>query len=143
MTLPRAAIIGAGFMGGAHTEALRRSGIEVNGILGCRPGGKPLRRQRLGLPRAYASFEEVCQDPGVDIVHLCTPNYLHYDQARAAMLAGKHVLCEKPLAMDAAESAELVALARECRRVGAVNYNLRYYPLCQEGPRPGAIRRDR
>ena len=132
MTLPRAAIIGAGFMGGAHTEALRRSGIEINGILGMDLAESRSSQQRLGLPRAYASFEEVCQDPGVDIVHLCTPNYLHYEQARAAILAGKHVLCEKPLAMDTAQSAELVALARENRRVGAVNYNLRYYPLCQE-----------
>lgn len=128
----RAAIVGAGFMGGAHTEALRRNGIEINGILGLDLAESQSAAKRLDLPRAYTSFDEVCRDAGVDVIHLCTPNYLHRDQARGALLAGKHVLCEKPLAMDAAEGAELVTLARERRLVGAVNYNLRYYPLCQE-----------
>jgi predicted dehydrogenase len=119
-------------MGGAHTEALRRSGIEINGILGIDLAESRSAAKRLGLPRAYASLEEVFQDPNVDIVHLCTPNHMHAEQARQAILAGKHVLCEKPLGMTAAQGAELVALARQQRRVGAVNHNLRYYPLCQE-----------
>jgi predicted dehydrogenase len=128
----RAAIVGAGFMGGAHTEALRRSGIEIIGILGCDLAESRSAAERLRLPRAYTSFDEVCADPGVNVVHLCTPNYLHHEQARDALLAGKHVLCEKPLAMNPKEGIELVKLAHERRLVGAVNYNLRYYPLCQE-----------
>lgn len=132
MTQPRAAIVGAGFMGGAHTEALRRIGVEIRGILGMDQVESQSAARRLGLPRAYQSFDEVCEDKSVDVVHLCTPNYLHHIQAQDALLAGKHVLCEKPLAMDAMEGAELVELARERRLVGAVNYNLRYYPLCQE-----------
>ncbi len=127
-----AAIAGAGFMGAAHVEALRRLGIEVTGILGVdlqegeRVGGK------LGLPRVYATFDDICVDPLVDVVHLCTPNYLHHPMAKAALLAGKHVICEKPLANSALEAEELVALAQSQGRIGAVNYNLRYYPLCQE-----------
>jgi predicted dehydrogenase len=68
----------------------------------------------------------------VDVVHLCTPNYLHFPMAKAALEAGKHVLCEKPLATSAAEAAGLAKLARQKGRVGAVNYNLRFFPLCQE-----------
>jgi predicted dehydrogenase len=128
----RTAIVGAGFMGGAHTEALRRIGVEIRGILGMDQAESQSAARRLGLPRAYESFDDVCQDESVDVVHLCTPNYLHHIQAQDALLAGKHVLCEKPLAMDAMEGAELVELARERRLAGAVNYNLRYYPLCQE-----------
>ena len=127
-----AAIVGAGFMGTAHTESLRRVGVEVSGILGEKPEESHSAAERLLLSRAYGSFEEVCADPDVDSVHLCTPNYLHHPMAKAAMLAGKHVLCEKPLAMSSAEAADLVKLAREKRLAGAVNYNLRYYPLCQE-----------
>ncbi len=126
------AIVGTGFMGTAHTESLRRIGVEVSGILGATPDKSQAAAGKLSLSRAYGSFEEICADPDVDSVHLCTPNYLHYPMARTAMLAGKHVLCEKPLAMSSAEAADMVSLAREKRLAGAVNYNLRYYPLCQE-----------
>jgi len=127
-----AAIVGAGFMGGAHVESLRRIGVEITGILGIDDQESQSQADRLGLPKAYRSFEEVCADPQVDSIHLCTPNYLHHSEARQAMECGKHVLCEKPLAMNAAEGAGLVDLAIETGKVGAVNYNLRFYPLCQE-----------
>jgi predicted dehydrogenase len=65
-------------------------------------------------------------------VHICTPNHLHFHQASTLLRAGKHVLCEKPLAMDSRESGMLATLARETGRVGGVAYNLRYYALCQE-----------
>ncbi len=128
----RAAIAGAGFMGTAHTEALRRNGVYIKGIAGADPEEACDAAERLGLPCAYRSFEDMVIDPDVDIIHLCTPNFLHYSQAKAALQAGKHVLVEKPLAMDSQEARELVAIARETGRVGALNYNLRYYPLCQE-----------
>jgi predicted dehydrogenase len=127
-----AAIAGAGFMGTTHTEALRRNGVHINGIAGADPEEACDAAERLGLPCAYRSFEDMVADPDVNIIHLCTPNFLHFSQARAALEAGKHVLVEKPLAMNAQEAAELVKIARETGKVGAVNYNLRYYPLCQE-----------
>ena len=127
-----AAVIGLGFVGRAHLEALRRLGIPVLGMLGSsRERGEEVRAS-LGLERAYASLEELAADPAVTVVHICTPNYVHFEQASRLLRAGKHVLCEKPLAMDSRESEMLVKLERECRRVGAVAYNLRYYPLCQE-----------
>jgi len=126
------AVIGLGFVGRAHVEALRRLAIPVRGALGSSGETTAAACKALSLDRAYASLDELAADAAVDVVHLCTPNYLHFDQASRLMRAGKHVLCEKPLTMDSAESELLVALARETGKVGGVAYNLRYYPLCQE-----------
>jgi predicted dehydrogenase len=101
-------------------------------VLGSSPARTGEARQLLKLPKGYASLGELAADRTVDVVHICTPNHLHFEQAGTLLRAGKHVLCEKPLAMDAKQSAALIALAEEQSRVGAVAYNLRYYPLCQE-----------
>lgn len=127
-----AAIVGLGFVGKAHLEGLRRLGISVQGILGSSPERSKEASKSMGLPRAYTALEELAADPSVHVVHLCTPNYLHFQEASQLLRAGKHVLCEKPLALDPRESATLVSLLKETGRVGAVAYNLRYYPLCQE-----------
>jgi predicted dehydrogenase len=132
MKTPRAAVIGAGFVGRAHIESLRRQGIPVLGVLGSSPDRAAESAKSLRLERPYRSIEELAADPDVDVVHVCTPNYLHAKETSALLKAGKHVMCEKPLAMNARESAELVELARRERRVGGVSYNLRYYPLCQQ-----------
>jgi predicted dehydrogenase len=125
----RAAIVGTGFMGRTHTEGLRRLGIDIVGIRGS-SGEKSQRiADEWGLPKGYADYPELLADDDVDVVHITTPNYLHYEQARAALEAGKHVLCEKPLAMNSEETGELVTLAEETGLVAAVNYNLRFYPL--------------
>ena len=128
----KAAIIGCGFMGGTHTESLRRLGIQVTGLCGIDPDESRNAARRWNLGAAYSAYEDALADPSVDVIHLCTPNYLHYPMALAALRAGKHVLCEKPLAKNSAEAAELVKLEKETGRVGAVNYNLRFYPLNQE-----------
>jgi predicted dehydrogenase len=128
----RAAIIGLGFVGRAHLEALRRQGIRVQGILGSSPPRTAEVCNRLGLERGYSSLDELVNDPAVDIVHICTPNHLHFEQATAVLSAGKHVMCEKPLAMDTRECAILVDLAEDQGCIGGVAYNLRFYPLCQE-----------
>src|SRR5258708_1970461 len=132
MNQSTAAIIGLGFVGKAHLEALRRLGIPVRGILGGSPDRTRDAARELGIERAYASLDELAKDSSVTAVHVCSPNYVHFDQAKAAMEAGKHVMCEKPLAMNTSESGALIELARKLNRVGAVTYNLRYYPLCQE-----------
>jgi len=126
------AVIGLGFVGKAHVEALRRLGIPVRGALGSSGETTTAACKALNLDHAYSSLDELAADPAVHVVHLCTPNYLHFDQASRLLRAGKHVLCEKPLTMDSAESELLVALIRETQKVGGVAYNLRYYPLCQE-----------
>ncbi len=127
-----AAIIGLGFVGKAHLEALRRLGIPVRGILGSSPERTKEAVRELKLERGYTSIDELVSDKEVKVVHVCTPNYVHYEQAKAAMDAGKHVMCEKPLAMNTSESSALIGLARRRNVVGGVAYNLRYYPLCHE-----------
>jgi predicted dehydrogenase len=128
----RAAVAGAGFIGPVHVEGLRRAGVEVAGILGSTPEKSARAAARLGIPKAYGSFDELLADGSVQSVHLATPNRLHFEHASRLLKAGKHVMCEKPLAMDSKESAALVRLARESRRAAGVNYNIRYYPLCLE-----------
>lgn len=132
MKKPNAAIVGLGFVGRAHLEALRRLGIAIEGILGSSPERTKTAAESLGLPRAYESLEELAADETVQVVHLCTPNYLHFPESSQLLRAGKQVLCEKPLTLDSRESATLVSLLKEKNLVGGVTYNLRYYPLCQE-----------
>ena len=128
----KAAVVGTGFIGVVHVEALRRLGIEVIGIVGSSPERAAEKAATAALPAPYPSFEAMLDDPAVDVVHLTTPNHLHFDQARAALAAGKHVVCEKPLAMTAAETGELLRLAEQSGLVHAVNFNIRFYAQCQE-----------
>jgi predicted dehydrogenase len=127
-----AAVIGAGFIGPVHVEALRRAGVRVVGVLGVDDAESKKAAAAQGLPKAYSSYEDVLGDKEVHSVHITTPNRLHFPMAKAALQAGKHVLCEKPLATTSKESAELVALAAKVSLAAGVNYNLRFYPLCQE-----------
>ncbi len=128
-----AAIIGTGFMSWVHAEALRRIGVSVVGVLGSRLEKSQAKAERLGANRAFASYDDVLADDKVDAVHIGTPNRFHFEMAKQALLAGKHVMCEKPLAMTSKESAELVRIAAQCKnQAAAVNYNIRYYPLCLE-----------
>ena len=122
-------VVGTGFIGPAHVEALRRLGITIAGIVGSSPGRAQPKADAMRLGKVYATFEELLADPAIGVVHITSPNHLHYPQVKAALLAGKHVVCEKPLAMNAQESAELLALAQETKRVHAVNFNIRFYPL--------------
>lgn len=132
MTQPGTAVVGTGFIGPVHVEALRRLGRPVVGVLGSSPDRGRAAAARLGVPRAYADYDDLLADPAVRAVHLTSPNREHFAQCRQALAAGKHVVCEKPLAMTAAETAELVALADRAGVVAAVNYNVRFYPLCLE-----------
>ena len=126
------AVVGTGFIGPVHIEALRRLGRNVIGVLASSPEKSRQTAQALGVERGYTSYDELLADPNVHAVHLTSPNRLHYEQCRRALAAGKHVICEKPLALNVQESAELVALARARSVVAAVCYNVRYYPLCLE-----------
>jgi predicted dehydrogenase len=126
-----AAVIGTGFIGTVHVEALRRLGIQVHGVVGSSSARGSERAQAAGLPPAYESMDAMLADERVDVVHVTSPNHLHHAHAKAALGAGKHVVCEKPLAMTSAESAELLRLAEASGLVHAVNFNIRFYPLCQ------------
>ena len=124
-----AAVVGTGFIGVVHVEALRRLGVDVTGVVGSSPGRA---RQKPGLPEPYESFEAMLDDDRVRVVHLTTPNHLHYPQVKAVLAAGKHVVCEKPLALTSAESGELLRLAEDSGLVHCTNYNIRFYALCRE-----------
>ena len=124
-------IVGTGFIGPAHLEALRRNNIKVAGLAEATADLAEAKASELGIDKAYDSFESLIADPEIQVVHLATPNYLHFPQARAALMAGKHVVSEKPLAMNSGESAELVRLAADRKLVNAINFNLRFYPIVQ------------
>ena len=126
---PTAAVIGAGFIGPVHVEALRRLGVTVKGVLDVTPDLSEKARQSMSLEKAYQSFEELATDQDVQVVHLTVPNRFHYEMAKKALEAGKHVMCEKPLAMTSEESAELAEIAKQTGLVAGVCYNLRFYPL--------------
>ena len=126
-----AAVIGAGFIGTVHIEALRRLGVQVHGLLGSTPERGADSARRLGVPRAYDSLDDLLADPKVEVVHVTSPNHLHHPQVERILSAGRHVVCEKPLAMDSQESGALVHQAAESGRVNAVNFNIRFYPLNQ------------
>ncbi len=126
-----AAVVGTGFIGAVHVEALRRIGVEVRGVVGSSPERARQRAEDAGLPPAYASLEEALADDGVQVVHVTSPNHLHHAQVRAVLEAGRHVVCEKPLAMTSEQGADLLALARASGLVHAVNFNIRHYPLCR------------
>ncbi len=124
-----AAVIGSGFIGTVHIEALRRHGVQVHGLLGSTPERGATSAERLGVAQAYSSLDDLLADDRVEVVHVTSPNHLHHPQVKQILAAGRHVVCEKPLALTSDESRELVALAAESGRVNAVNFNIRYYPL--------------
>ena len=126
-----AAVIGTGFIGTVHVEALRRIGVDVRGVLGSSPSRGRERADALGVRLAYPTLADLLAEDSVDVVHVTSPNDLHVEQALAALEAGKHVVCEKPLAMSASESARLVEAAARTGLVNATNFNIRYYPLNQ------------
>jgi predicted dehydrogenase len=124
-----AAVVGTGFIGVVHVEALRRIGVDVVGVVGSTPERAAQKRD---LPEPYESFEAMLDDDRVRVVHLTTPNHLHYPQVKSVLAAGKHVVCEKPLALTSGESGELLRLAEDSGLVHCTNYNIRFYPLLHE-----------
>src|SRR5271168_408550 len=129
----RTAIFGAGFMGRVHLEAVRRlKFVEAVAIA----GRNAEAAQRLGagfsIPKITTDYRELLRDPAIDAVHICTPNARHFPMAKDALQAGKHVICEKPLATSVDEGEELVALAAERGVRNCVCHNLRFYPMVQQ-----------
>ena len=125
-------IVGTGFMGVAHAEALRRLGIPVRGVVGSTPERAQAKADVANLPEVYPSLDALLADPAIDAVHVTSPNAAHADQVTAVLAAGKHVVCEKPLALTSTETATLLALAQSSRLVHAVGFNQRFYPIVQQ-----------
>jgi predicted dehydrogenase len=125
-------IVGTGFIGPAHLEALRRNNVRVIGLAEATAELASEKAEELGITKAYPSYVKMLADPNIHVIHLATPNYLHYPHAKAALEAGKHVVCEKPLAMNSQESADLVKIARTTELVNVINFNIRFYPMAQQ-----------
>src|SRR3954447_10921507 len=107
----RIAIAGTGFIGALHARSARLAGARLAGVAASSPASAQRAASQLGADRAFASAEELVESPDVDVVHICTPNHLHVPLTLAALAAGKHVICEKPIAIDAAGAQQLVDAA--------------------------------
>jgi predicted dehydrogenase len=121
-------VVGTGFMGVAHTEALRRLGVNVAGIVGSSPERAQKKADAANLPSVYASLDALLADPSIHVVHITSPNDAHYEQVLATVAAGKHVVCEKPLALNSTQTKHLLAAATDANCVHAVCFNQRFYP---------------
>ena len=137
----RAGVVGTGFIGPVHVEALRRIGVDVVGIVGSNLASTQAKADQMRLLKAYSSLEEMIGEADLDCVHITTPNYLHAPMVKQVLRAGKHVVCEKPLAMNAAEGQELLDLARAggCRPRREFQHPL--LPPVPSGAGDGAVRR--
>jgi predicted dehydrogenase len=128
----RVGIIGAGFIGALHARAARLAGARLEGVATSSPERSRAAAERLGAERAFAAPEELARADGIDVVHICTPNHLHAELAALALEHGKHVVCEKPLAIGAEAADRLVAAAAGAGRVATVPFVYRFHPLVRE-----------
>lgn len=129
---PGIAVVGGGFMATVHSRAARAAGARLLGVVASTPERSTEVASSLGFERGYASLDELLDDPAVDVVHICTPNALHAEQALAVIAAGKHVICEKPLATDAPTAARLVDAADAAGVVATIPFVYRFHPLVRE-----------
>ena len=142
----RVGIAGAGFIGTVHARAARLARARLVGVADSSLEHSEISARRLGAERAFASAEALVESPDVDVVHVCTPNHLHLPLAEAALAAGKHVICEKPLALDVAGARRLTELAAASGRCALVPFVYRYHPTVREARervrtgRTGAVR---
>ena len=126
------AIVGTGMIGAVHRRAALLAGATVRGVAASSPQRAQQAAQAWGVPRGYRDIEDVVSDPQVQVVHICTPNHLHRPMAQAALEAGKHVICEKPLATMLQDAEALAALAASSGRVATVPFVYRYHPVVRE-----------
>ncbi|UOQ90362.1 Gfo/Idh/MocA family oxidoreductase [Agromyces endophyticus] len=128
----RAGFVGGGFMAAVHSRAARAARADLVGAASSSPSRAAAAAERLGLGAGYDSFEALLADPDIEVVHICTPNTTHAAFARAALEAGKHVICEKPLATTTADAEALADLAAERGLVAAVPFVYRFHPMARE-----------
>lgn len=132
MEMTNAGIIGCGFMGTSHLENLRRiPNMNIIAVADNSESKVSILAKEFHIPYCYTDWQELINNPDIEVIHNCTPNYLHYEINKAAILAGKAIISEKPLTNSSRESAELVELAQKKGILTAVNYNYRNYPLMQ------------
>ena len=131
--LLKVGIIGTGFIGPIHIEAINRTFMgDVVAIAGRNTETARRKAEQYNVTKYYGDYKDLLKDNEIDVVHICTPNNLHYMMAKEALLAGKHVVCEKPLTINRSEAEELLEIAEKKSLVNAVNFNVRYYPLVRQ-----------
>lgn len=128
-------IIGGGFMGDVHARAVRHAGARLVGVVTSSPEGSRLAARRLGAEHGHDDVRELLANPAIDVVHVCTPNALHAEQTFAALAAGKHVVCEKPLATDAETARDLEGAALAAGLTATVPFVYRFHPVVRESRR--------
>jgi len=132
MVALRTAVVGTGFIGRVHARSARLAGARLTGMAGSSPEKGRLAAEELGAERAFASGEELVEAEGVDVVHICTPNHLHEPLALKALAAGKHVVLEKPVALDGDGAGRVAAAAATAGRVVTVPFAYRFHPMVRE-----------
>ena len=128
----RSGIIGTGFMGQVHARAARAAGGTVTAVLSRSADGAARAAEQFAAARGLTSLDDLVAADDVDVVHVCTPNAAHFAEATAALAAGKHVICEKPLATGVADALALVELADRAGVVTAVPFAYRFYAAVRE-----------
>src|SRR3954452_2464585 len=128
----RVAIAGTGFIGAVHARSARLAGASLVGVAASSPESGRRAAAALGAERAFETAQELVVAPDVDVVHICTPNHLHVPLAEAALAAGKHVILEKPIALDAVGAQAITEAAAEANRIAAVPFVYRFYPTVRE-----------
>ncbi|MCP2046537.1 UNVERIFIED_ORG: putative dehydrogenase [Paenarthrobacter nicotinovorans] len=128
----RAGFVGAGFMAEVHSRAARAAGADIAAIASSSRASADRAKDRLGVQQAYDSVQDLLEDEAIDVIHICSPNSTHYALAEAALKAGKHVVCEKPLATNVQDATELVELAARAGTVATVPFVYRFHPMIRE-----------
>lgn len=128
----RAGFLGAGFMAQVHSRAARAAGAVPLSLASSHAGRAEVAARALRIGRAERDAVSLLGADDIDVVHVCTPNATHAAYASAAVAAGKHVICEKPLATSVDDARALVAATRAAGVVGAVPFVYRYHPMVRE-----------
>lgn len=128
----RSAVVGAGFIGRVHARSARLAGARLVAVAGSTPESGRAAADQLGAERAYATGDDLVEADGIDVVHICTPNHLHEPLALRALAAGKHVVLEKPVALDGEGAQRIASAAADAGRVVAVPFVYRFHPTARE-----------
>ncbi len=121
-----------GFIGPIQMEAVRRLNFVDIAIAASTDISAKEAAEKYGIQKYYGNWEHMVRDPEIEVVHICTPNDLHYPIAKLALSLGKHVVCDKPLTLAQNQTAELVELAEKAQVVNAVTFNSSFYPMIQQ-----------
>jgi predicted dehydrogenase len=126
------AFIGGGFMADVHSRAARAAGARIVGVTSSSPARSAAAADRIGADVAFDDVDALLADPAIDVVHVVTPNATHHELTARVLAAGKHVVCEKPLATTVADAVDLEQRATAAGVVATVPFVYRFHPMVRE-----------